>query len=1041
MSLGAAADLKEVLCLCVEAAIRASGLDCGGIYLIDDTSGALDLAFQTGLAASFVEAASHYSEDSDNARVVMAGQPMYTRHQDLGVALGEARVSEHLHAIAIIPIVHEGCVVGSFNVASHTIDEVPLFARGALETIASQVGSAIASKRAQEKQRISEEKLRGILESSPDGITVTDLEGKVTDCNRATLQIHGFASRQELVGKSAFELIARPEHEAAARNLERTLTEGTIRNVVYTLLTKNGREFPGELSASLIQDSVGNPAGFVAITRDISERKRAEEALRDSEERLKILFECAPDGYHLSDLQGTFVDANRMAEELVGYNKFELIGKSFLAAGEPSLLSPDDILRAAQLLAENASGRPTGPDEFTLKRKDGGEVTVEIRTYPVNIRGQNLVLGITRDITRRKQDQEALQRREQELRDVFDNANDVIVSVDTSGKVVNVNSKVREMFGLLPEEAIGRGFMDLGIFDPDALGEVSSRFNKALKDGAVFRPMMRVKARHRDGHTVIIDLNGAVLRTAVGQLSGFMAVLRDVTEIDNAQQVIRDSEERFRTLLQRSSDTVMIMDAQGTISYVSPSVEHVTGYSCEEVVGKNFTDFTHPDEWGDLFRSYDSLLNAPDACITGEWRICTKSGSWRTMEGTASNLLGEPTICGVVINVRDITARKEAEESLRGTEERFRALIEEASDAVAILDTQGTVVYESPSVRRITGFEAEELVGDTILTSIHPDDAAKVADAFACALGRPGEPVPVELRYRHREGSWIWLEAVGRNLLDNPHIQGVVANFRDITERKRVEQDLEHHAVDLARSNAELQRFAHVASHDLKEPLRTVGSYVQLLARRYKGRLDTDADEFIGYAVKGVERMYAVIDALLDHCRVSTLDSSLELVNCEGALGNALENLQETIKDNLAVVTYDPLPTVLGDQLQLSQVFQNLVGNAIKFAGEEPPRVHISVEETEKEWVFTVHDNGIGIEQEYWERIFEFFQRLHVQEQYPGAGVGLALCRTIVERFGGRIWVESEPARGSNFRFTVLRAPDDRENCRLPQAKESAPRE
>jgi len=251
-------------------------------------------------------------------------------------------------------------------------------------------------------------------------------------------------------------------------------------------------------------------------------------------------------------------------------------------------------------------------------------------------------------------------------------------------------------------------------------------------------------------------------------------------------------------------------------------------------------------------------------------------------------------------------------------------------------------------------------------------------------------------------------------------LQAVNEAYREAdADRRLLERSLELTSQELVQRNAELQQFASVASHDLQEPLRMIASYTQLLARRYQGALGPDADDFIGYLVDGAARMQALINDLLAYSRVGTKGKPFEPTDCSALLKTVLTHLQAAVQESGAVVTADPLPTVKADGMQLGQVFQNLIGNAVKFRGAQPPRVHVSAARQGGAWRFAVRDNGIGIDPQYFDRIFVMFQRLHSREEYPGTGIGLALCQKIVERHGGRIWVESQVGQGSTFTFTI----------------------
>lgn len=354
----------------------------------------------------------------------------------------------------------------------------------------------------------------------------------------------------------------------------------------------------------------------------------------------------------------------------------------------------------------------------------------------------------------------------------------------------------------------------------------------------------------------------------------------------------------------------------------------------------------------------------------------------------------------------------------------FAKAFESDLEAVLITDLAGTVIHASHLTWNISGYAPEVLMGRDINQLISDRNEEDLYQRW----GREAEDNAWrgDVWHRHADGH-DYLSRMSFAPVRNKSgkITHYVVEYSDVTDAWESEQALKARTEELARSNQELEQFAYVASHDLQEPLRMVASYTQLLARRYKGQLDKDADEFIGYAVDGATRMQGLINDLLKLSRVGTRGKPFAPTDCNRVLDAALANLSVAVQESWAALTRDTLPEVTGDETQLIQLFQNLIGNAIKFRTPgEPPAIHIGAHRIEGAWEFQVRDNGIGISPEYFERVFVIFQRLHSKAEYPGTGIGLALCKKIVERHGGRIWVGSRSGEGTTFFFTI----HDKEN-------------
>jgi len=538
--------------------------------------------------------------------------------------------------------------------------------------------------------------------------------------------------------------------------------------------------------------------------------------------------------------------------------------------------------------------------------------------------------------------------------------------------------------------------------------------------------------RHSNQTNAILSL--AIVLGLLITGTAFWCVQRDNSRRWLAERTLRDNEERYRLLIRGVKDyAIFMLDPKGNVASWNEGAERIKGYKADEIVGEHFSVFYPPEELAREKPAGELIQAAAEGKYEEDgWRL-RKDGSrfWAHVLITpVRRENGE--LRGFSKVTQDITERKKAEELIleqmrelsRSVEQlqQFRELVRRIKDyAIFMLDPTGNVTTWNEGAERIKGYKASEIIGQHFSRFYTPEDLA---------TGKPSRELLVavadgkyeEEGWRLRnDGSHFWANVIIVPLRDDDgELRGFCKITRDITARKAAEALLSEKIKELNHSNEELGQFATVAAHDLQEPLRMVSEYLALLSRRYRGKLGADADEFIAFALDGASRMQRLINGLLHYSRVGAAGLKLQNISSEKSLQRAIVNLHGVIEASGALVTHDPPPPVMADEIQLDQLFQNLVGNAIKYQNSGVPKIHVSaVMNGEHKWNFSVQDNGIGIDSKNVERIFGMFQRLHGLAEFEGTGIGLAICKKIVERHGGDISVESQLGQGSIFHFDL----------------------
>ena len=621
------------------------------------------------------------------------------------------------------------------------------------------------------------------------------------------------------------------------------------------------------------------------------------------------------------------------------------------------------------------------------------------------------------DLIERQQAETGLRKSEEQLRLATEYAEIGFWDVDPIHDILVWPASVKTMFGISPDVPVTMRDFYHGLH-PNDRAATSEAYAAAADPNR--RALYDVEYRtigKEDGRVRWVAAKGRGVFDEDGRCIRLIGTALDITERKNTETALVESEERLRFGLDAGRMVAWECDLATGVSRLSGNAAEILGLDTSDAEDPH--RFVHADDQARVLAVRDAAL-AGEGEYDVEYRLALNNGQVIWVVDRARVLRdakGRPErMVGVIM---DVTARKTAEESLRHSEARFRQLADSMPQMVWTAEPDGVIDYLNQRWKEYTDVPEQDFYGAGDWAAfLHPEDLPRVA-AYWIGHVSTGEPADIEFRLRRRDGMYRWVLTRAVPLCD---AQGCIVKWfgtaTDIDDQKRTEEELR-------RANRDLEQFAFSASHDLQEPIRNVAIYSQLFNKRYAGKLDKQADKFLGYITEGAQRMGDLVSDLLAYTQAAATDNEvLKPVSTEDALRKVLSNLQGVIQESNAQVTYDPLPAVGVKEVHLQQLLQNLIGNAIKYRKDtEPPRIHAAAGMENGMWRFSIADNGIGIEPQFHDRVFGLFKRLHASGgKYPGTGIGLAICQKIVERYGGRIWLESEPDEGTTFYFTLPEA-------------------
>jgi PAS domain S-box-containing protein len=875
-------------------------------------------------------------------------------------------------------------------------------------------------KEAERLVREREEHFRMLIENSSDLASILDADGTIRYVSPSVTRILGY-TQEEMIGRSTFSLM-HPDDVAAKIPTFRALAEkpGEVGTDTFRYRHKDGTWRVVEAVGRTLLSGSG-AAGIVINTRDVTDRRATEEALRASEESFRGLFDSLTELVYILDLDGRLLNVNEAVLRAYGYTRQELLGQTPAMLADPARV---DLEEAAEHFRRAVAGEPQRFEWWGL-RKDGSTFPKEVVETRSTYFGRDAVIAVARDITDRVEAERALREREEHFRRLIENASDLVSIITPDGTIRYESEAIKRLFGYSPGEGVGVSAWDR--VHPDdhahvrrALAEVAASPGETRS--AEFRYLSRC------GEWRYVEAVGKTLTSDPGD--GIVINTRDATDRKVAEEALRESEERYRALIENTHDIIVVLDpATGRIRYQSPSMERILGYAPGSGAEANMLELVHPDDAPVAMAAIAQAAMAPGTIAHAEYRYRHQDGSWRHLETFGRTFSPVTAEQGLVLNTRDITERKEAEDALRRSEQHFRRLIENAQDNIVIVDARGTMKYQSPSVERILGYTPDELVGVNAFDYIHPDDVPVVAGELGASFATPGYIGHAEYRFRHKDGGWRYLEAFGQTLSPESAEEGVVCNIRDVTERRMAEEAMRRATQEAERANRAKSEFLSRMSHELRTPMNSILGFSQLLSR---GALAADQRRGVQHILTAGRHLLRLINEVLDIARIESgrQQLSLEPVRLSLVVQEAVALARPLGAQHGVILEEEELPAggtfVTADRQRLSQVLLNLLSNAVKYNRERGTvRLRCEILPDEERVRVRVSDTGHGVDPAQRDQLFIPFARLGAEHtDVEGTGLGLALSQRLVEAMGGTLTLEESSEEGSTFALDLRLARD-----------------